>query len=557
MDVPPPTWCPECRMIRRMAFWNERNFFKRIDEGGKAILSTYPQESPHKVIDRDFWWSDKFDAASYGRDYDFSRPFFEQFGELLLSVPLPSRLTVGLVNSDYSNASDYIKNCYMCFNASTSEDCFYGVFFTDSRDSVDVLDSDWLESSWEIYSGGNCYRVFYGARVSDCRDSYFLYNCSNVSDCFGCVNLRHKQYHIFNEPYSREDYFRKLKEMNLGSHASFERWRKEFREFVLKFPHKYINGLSNVNVSGDDINQAKDVKESYEIYEAENIAYCQSVGQHTKDSYDFTNWGRASQLVYESVDCGSSSRGLKFCSGCFSGCRDLEYSISCFSSENCFGCVGLKKKKYCIFNKQYSKEEYEKLRAKIVEHMNVMPYVDKLGRIYKYGEFFPLAMAPFAANETAIMDFTDMTMEKALRYGLAWRESKTSEYKITILSKDLPDHIKDVAESVTKEAIGCTNCKQAYRIIPKELEFYKRFQIPLPRLCHNCRFKERIKQRNFPKLFSRNCQCAGAMSENGIYKNTVEHIHGVSICPNQFKTAYSPDKPEIIYCEKCYQQEVV
>jgi len=26
--------------------------------------------------------------------------------------------------------------------------------------------------------------------------------------------------------------------------------------------------------------------------------------------------------------------------------------------------------------------------------------------------------------------------------------------------------------------------------------------------------------------------------------------------PNEFETAYAPDRPEIVYCEKCYQQEV-
>jgi len=27
-------------------------------------------------------------------------------------------------------------------------------------------------------------------------------------------------------------------------------------------------------------------------------------------------------------------------------------------------------------------------------------------------------------------------------------------------------------------------------------------------------------------------------------------------CGVEIKTSYAPDRPEIIYCEKCYQQEV-
>jgi len=34
----------------------------------------------------------------------------------------------------------------------------------------------------------------------------------------------------------------------------------------------------------------------------------------------------------------------------------------------------LKKKEYCILNKQYTKDEYEKVRMKIVEQMNAIPY---------------------------------------------------------------------------------------------------------------------------------------------------------------------------------------
>ena len=41
------------------------------------------------------------------------------------------------------------------------------------------------------------------------------------------------------------------------------------------------------------------------------------------------------------------------------------------------------------------------------------------------------------------------------------------------------------------------------------------------------------------------------------YQNTIQHAHGTEPCPNEFETTYSPDRPEIVYCEQCYQQEVV
>jgi hypothetical protein len=45
----------------------------------------------------------------------------------------------------------------------------------------------------------------------DCTSSDYLVRCaamSNCSYCFGCVGLSGKDFHILNEPYERQDYFR-------------------------------------------------------------------------------------------------------------------------------------------------------------------------------------------------------------------------------------------------------------------------------------------------------------------------------------------------------------
>ncbi len=556
IKVPPPTWCPDCRMIRRMAFWNEHNFFKRTDSAGKIFFSTFPGEAPYKLIEKDLWWKDSFDATQYGRDYDFSRPFFEQLRELAQTVPFPTRSVVNTIGSDYCNNADQLKDCYMCFNASNCKDCLYSVFMRNSEGCMDMFNSMDCESSYELFSEDNSYQVFFSSGGDSNRESYLLYNCIDCSNCFGSVNLRHKQYYIFNEPYTKEEYFKKLEEFNIGSYSALKNLRDKFREFTLKFPNKYIYGTQNVNVIGEDIITSKNAQFCYQCIALENVSYSQATVE-TDDSYDFTNWGGDAELLYESVECGGDIRDIKFSSDCSDGCEGLEYCLTCHASENCFASIGLKNKKYCILNKEYSKEEYHKLKAKIIEHMNEMPYTDAKGRVYKYGEFLPFDMSPFAVNETNVMDFTDMTKDKALQYGLTWREPKPNEYKTTILSKDLPDHIKDITEAVLKEIIGCEGCNRAYRIVPKELAFYKRFGLPLPRLCHNCRFRERIKYRNFPKWYGRECECTGQFSKNKAYQNVSKHFHNGEACPNQFMTAYSPERKEIIYCEKCYNSEIL
>ncbi len=79
IKVPPPSWCPECRYIRRLLDRNEWTMYKRkCDATGKVIISIYRPDAPFPVYDQEYWKSDAWDPLSYGREFDFSRPFFEQ-----------------------------------------------------------------------------------------------------------------------------------------------------------------------------------------------------------------------------------------------------------------------------------------------------------------------------------------------------------------------------------------------------------------------------------------------------------------------------------------------
>jgi len=175
--------------------------------------------------------------------------------------------------------------------------------------------------------------------------------------------------------------------------------------------------------------------------------------------------------------------------------------------------------------------------------MNEHPYINKNNIIYKYGEFFPTEMSPFCYNETVANDNYPLTKDEAEKVGFRWKDKEDRNYIPTIRSNEIHDNIKNVSDNIINEIIECEHkglcndrCSTAFRIIKDELTFYKRFNIPIPHLCYGCRYSERFRQRNPLKLWHRAC-----MKPN---------------CPNTFETSYSPDRPEIIYCEKCYQQEV-
>ena len=89
IEVPAPTFCPECRFQRRLLFRNNRVFYKRECAMCKqSLLTTYNKERPYTIYCRDCWLSDKWDPMTYGREYDFSIPFFSQFRSLQSKVPI-------------------------------------------------------------------------------------------------------------------------------------------------------------------------------------------------------------------------------------------------------------------------------------------------------------------------------------------------------------------------------------------------------------------------------------------------------------------------------------
>ncbi len=559
IKVPAPTWCSECRFQRRCTFRNERKLFRNIDAiSKKPVLSLYPIEAGFPIYEDNYWWSDNWDPCDYGVSFDRSKPFLLQLYELSKRVPFMRSDAVRMVRSEYSaNAAD-LKDCYLIFNSSGTENSAYG-------NAVDycknVFDNSHIQSSEKCYESfwlNKCYDTHFSSLCEDCVSLWFCKNCQGCMNCFGCVNLRNKSYCVFNEQYSKEEYLEKLKSFDFNKNSNLDNFKKEIKNFWLNFPNKYSQGIRNSACSGEYISNSKNVKNSYLIREGQDLKYVQyGLVPSLRDCMDLSVSGNNSELIYESVTSGWNSSNMKFCMECWDGGSDFEYSIFCGKKANhVFGGVGIKSGEYVILNKQYSKEEFYKLKEEIIQHMNDMPYIDKVGRVYKYGEFFPPEFSPFAYNDTVTKEHFPLSKEEILEYGANWYEVPKSEYDITINTKDLPDDINDIQDNILDEVILCVDCSRAYKIIQTELQFLRQNNIALPRSCINCRHDKRISQRNRNKLYKRTCDCNGEYSNNGKYKNEVIHDHKNNSCTNEFETSYAPDRPEIVYCEKCYQNEV-
>ncbi len=564
IKVPPPTFCPECRLQRRMVWRNEHFLFRKKDIFGKEIFSMFPPESEVRILDAHEWMKDTWDQYQSSREYDWNRPFFEQFQSLLKEAPLPSRSVINLVNSEYSNNATDIKNCYLVFGATKVEDSYYSDNLTNSKSCFDSSSMVSSEAAYESFMDQRCHKAFFSSLCEDSHDLYLCLDCVGCSDCFGCVGLRRKQYYFFNQPLSKDEYEKRVAETWNGSLGSLISARRRFEELIREFPRRFAQSYKNVNASGEYISNSRNVTKSYNVNDGENLKYCHFIfNGSSRDSYDHYRFGGNTELIYESGSVGTNCSRVFFCYQCFTNCSDLYYSFSCVSCRDCFGCIGLYKKQYCILNKQYSKEEYEKILPKIIEHMKNMPFRDSQGLAYGFGEFFPQELSPQPYNASIALEFFPLTQDLALKSGFRWHAEDKRDYKTTLNSEQLPDSIKEVPDNIIKEIIRCAhdkNCNQqcagAFRIVSEELAFYRHYNLPAPRLCPNCRYFERIAQRNPIKLWQRTCMCGGEKSNGGAYSNTSAHFHDKDNCSNIFETSYAPDRPEIVYCEECYQVEV-
>ena len=539
INVPHPTWCAPCRFMRRMLTHNVWTvYFRNCDKCDKRILSMYHKDKPIKVYCNECWWGDTWDGTEYAMDYDPNRNFFEQLHELSRKTPWVAQEVIApsMVGSEYCNGASYLRNCYLTFWADYCENVNNSSIILELKDSSDCLRARETQLSYQSIGINKCYRTFFSEECDACTDVWFSRNCYNCTNCIGCVNLRGESYCIFNQKYSKEDYYVKLAELGLDSRDKLKEMEAAAHTFWLSKPYREYTGNSlNLNVTGEYVFESKNSQDLYLCTSTEESRYCQFVTVPTvKESYDYSGWGANAQLIYESHSSGENVSNVKFSYCGYTESMDVEYSIWTIAGKDNFGCVNLKRKKYCILNKEYSKEEYEKLRAQIIEDMKKNPYVDEKGRVWSYGEFLPTMFSLFGYNECSMMKFAPKTKEEALAEGLPWFDAEKAEHAPTISGDALPQTMAETNESILNEIVGCSDCGRGYKVGQMEWTLLKKMELPLPSNCPQCRINKMFRRLNPIALFNRNC----------------------AKCSNKITTAFAPERKEIVYCADCYQKEM-
>ncbi|MEK7672365.1 MAG: hypothetical protein AAB373_00630 [Patescibacteria group bacterium] len=424
IEVPPPTLCPEDRAQRRWGFRPKNFYLRACDNCGKKVMSWIsPNSKKIKAYCEDCFKSDEFDAMVYGQDIDFNRSFFEQFQELFTKVPRHTSNAINNENSAYIICAHNNKNCYFVDEVDGSWDCYYGYNVQYCKNLVECLYVRDSEIGYDLIKAENCYSVFYSKNVFNCKNSAFLLNCRNCTNCLFCANLRNQEYCIFNKKVSPEEFKKFWDFAFAGKQENVDISKGKFEEFLKTqfYPASLI--INSEDSEGDYLSNCKNVSDSFCVDNCRDCRYCSDI-HYSKDCYDVNIY--EGDLMYECLHVGPKGYGQFFTQLTWFS-TNIYYCLDARSCRDCFGCVGTKRKEFCILNKQYSKDQYESLKAKLIE---------KIKEDKEWGEFLPLTMSQFAYNTTMAQRFFPLSKEEVLARGLEWEdEEEKTDFRITDAEK--------------------------------------------------------------------------------------------------------------------------
>jgi hypothetical protein len=486
------TLCSDCLLKQQLSFWLFGKFRKtKSDLSGESMITVLP-ESRYPLYSLKEWHSDKWEALDYGVDYNPSELFFFQLQKLQEKVPHPHQNGVNNTNCDYCDDVWNSRDCYLSRSMEYCEDILYSYRNLKVKNSIEAVICFTSERCFSCLNCINSYKLFYSRNSKDCISSYFLFDCRNCQDCFMCWGLRGKSFCIENVQYTKEEYKEKIESFNLGSYSIIESFKKRFEEILKNEAiHKLNFNIKAYNSTGNNLLNVNNCQNCNTFSDSEDAVNSLRGMKHKSTLNANGCW-----YMELSGNCGACLNAYALKYSTWSSSRYSEYLDLCIECEYCFGCVGLKKKKYCILNKQYAKEQYEELKNQIISDMK---------RNGEYGKFLPYSMGPGPFNlSTVYLYFPETKKEDILKLGGYWQDIDESDMK-GIPTIDLPDSIMDVSNDICSQSLICPETGWRFNISDNELSFYKQNNIPLPRKHFDIRIKELVKYSTVLKTSSYNC----------------------------------------------------
>jgi hypothetical protein len=415
-------------------------------------------------------------------------------------------------NSNYNDIVLWAKDAYLNFVVLDSQSVMYS-YGVNSCDNVmnwfQILMSSTVYESRAVSKSSN---IFYSSGIQDSDAIWFCANMIGCKECIWCNGLINQSYCISNVSLEKQEYEVQKAEI-LNEKNEFQiLWNK-----ILKKP--WINQWEDIE--GQFNRNCNEIQQWYfnlNVTTWRNVVLGSGTGDST-EIYDVLSFGgTTAQHCYGCMWVGRNASHA-YCSVEVSpSVHNVYYSYLLDSCSYCLWCIWLKNKSYCIFNKQYSKEE---------RHDEVDTIFTQMESEWTLWSFFPWSINPFYFNDTVAYLMDDsFTKEEVEAQGYLRRdepitvdvpewvqtvkvselggyEGRLVDWKFTSIAGTLnplpeghppfeggnDERAWTIDPEIMKKVIVDEQWN-AYRVIPMEYEFLVKHGLPLPRK----HWLERIKQ---------------------------------------------------------------
>jgi hypothetical protein len=450
-----------------------------------GVVSRYPTERMQHVVSNKEFETIRNDVPAITPDGD---DFFANLQKLFTSIPINA--TIQQWKNDATEYADSVlnsKSVYLSFGV--FESCSYIAY-----SSLVTNNCSYILNSMQITN--HCENIYYSKAIDKSSNIYyskFIINSSNIRfssnltgcrDCIGCHDLQNVSYHINNRPYTKDEYEKYRTMMMQKTHL--------FEEKYTGVSNKSLNAGSK-NVQWNGILFSSDIENGYYVTRANKGRNVVLITGENSDSslYDCCDTG-INAVDFYGVQAGWTNANNYYCVSQCESCFNIYYSYYLHNCSYCIGCVWLKNKSYCIFNKEYSKEEREQKANEIFAQM------EKDGTLW---EFFPWSMNPFHFNDTAAY-MIDNTFTKE-EVTTLWYLRRDEHIKVDIPEKAAVVGVDELSAFEWFDPRGKWMISKGildkiivdkegnyYRIVKMEYDFLVKYGLPLPRKHWLDRLKE-------------------------------------------------------------------
>jgi hypothetical protein len=529
-NVPPSKRSPLTRLKQLAANFTIFQWWYHKHPSGKQVLSGLNPNSGIKAIPDKEWFDSDF--SSITSNFDPAKPFFDQFRTLQVQVPVnASRNLIEPENSIALTSLGDI-NSYLVM-ASSMKNGFLSIDAFDCEDSGLVAFCDKTNGCYDAALCNRIHNCTYARHSNDCVECTFVFDCRNCEFCFGATNKRNRKYLWFNEQLSEKEWKRRRTEVDLGNRRQFDAFKQQFEQLMRDqtvWPENFNEKAENC--VGEYLWDVTDAHETYFSLKNSRDLFHVFVSFNEAQRMAFVGGSILCSDMFGSV-VNSRSSNCRYVYAMV-GCQNMEYSMNCFNCENCFGCIGLQRKKFCIFNKQYSEEDFWK---KVDEIKSAM--LDR----GEYGECFPayFAASYFYESGAAVLFGCDKT--DAQQLGVADYDPNAngaSGYgEVDPNAKqtsEIPASLADInVEDWAGKPIFDPAINRQFSFLKPELEFYHKKRIAPPKEHFITRMITLLKQMN-----------------SAIFEN-----QACAKCSKEIRVAKCFGYPErTIFCKSCYLQYI-